>query len=146
VLVPNLRHVVTNAAALATLLKSIVESERQTRLAIARSALGAAAFEAAWAAGRALALGRAVEAALSLQIAESGRAEAGPAPGPLTEREEEVARLVARRLGNREIAEELVISHRTGERHVENIRGKLGVHARAEIVSWMTRREALLAG
>jgi non-specific serine/threonine protein kinase len=56
--------------------------------------------------------------------------------GILTAREREVAALVARGLGNREIAAALAISARTAERHVENIRAKLGVNSRVQIAVW----------
>src|SRR5205823_1488952 len=52
-------------------------------------------------------------------------AAAAPAKGPLTGREAEVARLVARGWTNREIAQELVISERTAENHVEHVLNKL---------------------
>ena len=53
-----------------------------------------------------------------------------PRQDVLTPREREVLQLVARRYTNREIAEELVLSVRTVERHVENIYAKLGVSSR----------------
>lgn len=56
----------------------------------------------------------------------------------LTRREREVAELVARGLTNREIATRLFISERTAESHVEQIRGKLGFHTRAQIAAWVT--------
>ena len=59
-----------------------------------------------------------------------------PAPpsgrGPLTARELEVLQLVVRGLSNREIAEELVLSPRTIERHLENLYRKTGTRNRAE--------------
>src|ERR1700674_1820476 len=55
----------------------------------------------------------------------------------LTRREREVAILVAQGLTNREIATRLFISERTAESHVEQIRGKLGFHSRAQIASWL---------
>jgi DNA-binding NarL/FixJ family response regulator len=48
------------------------------------------------------------------------------------EGEMEVLRLVAAGRGNREIAAELFISHRTASVHVSNILGKLGVSSRGE--------------
>jgi DNA-binding CsgD family transcriptional regulator/sugar lactone lactonase YvrE len=56
----------------------------------------------------------------------------------LTRREREVALLVAQGLTNREIATRLFISERTAESHVEQIRGKLGFHSRAQIAAWVT--------
>lgn len=61
------------------------------------------------------------------------------APAVLTRREREVAELVAQGLTNREIAAKLFISERTAESHVEQIRGKLGFHSRAQIASWVSR-------
>jgi DNA-binding CsgD family transcriptional regulator/sugar lactone lactonase YvrE len=55
----------------------------------------------------------------------------------LTRREREVAELVAQGLTNREIATRLFISERTAESHVEQIRGKLGFHSRAQIAAWV---------
>ncbi len=49
----------------------------------------------------------------------------------LSEREQEVLRLVAEGLGDAEIAERLVLSPHTVHRHVANIRRKLGLHSRA---------------
>ena len=47
-------------------------------------------------------------------------------PGGLSEREVEVARLVAAGFSNPEIAEQLVISRRTAEHHVQHIYAKVG--------------------
>ena len=52
-------------------------------------------------------------------------------PGGLSEREVEVARLVAVGCSNPDIAERLVISRRTAEHHVQNIYAKVGVSSRA---------------
>jgi len=60
-------------------------------------------------------------------------------PGPrLTERELEVAKLVAEGMTNQAIARRLSIAPRTAETHVENIRRKLEVHSRAQIAAWVT--------
>jgi DNA-binding NarL/FixJ family response regulator len=59
--------------------------------------------------------------------------------GPLTPREEEVAKLVAEAYTTEEIAQALVISPRTVERHRENILGKLGMRDRVELTRWAIR-------
>jgi DNA-binding CsgD family transcriptional regulator len=56
--------------------------------------------------------------------------------GGLTEREREVATLIAQGKTSREIAQQLVISERTAEGHVNHILGKLGFSSRAQIASW----------
>jgi LuxR family maltose regulon positive regulatory protein len=53
-------------------------------------------------------------------------------PEPLTHREQEVLKLIAAGLTNREIAEELVISPETVKKHTGNIYGKLGASNRTE--------------
>jgi DNA-binding CsgD family transcriptional regulator/predicted negative regulator of RcsB-dependent stress response len=56
--------------------------------------------------------------------------------GGLTEREREVAALVALGKSNSEIAQELVVSNRTASTHVSNILNKLGFSSRAQIAAW----------
>jgi DNA-binding CsgD family transcriptional regulator len=53
----------------------------------------------------------------------------------LTRREAQIARLLARRATNREIAEHLDVSPHTVRHHVENIFAKLGIHSRRSIAS-----------
>lgn len=68
-----------------------------------------------------------------LDAAGAARRERRPParPAGLTERQVEVLRLVAEGLSNPAIAERLVISRRTAERHVQDVYGKLGVSSRA---------------
>ena len=54
----------------------------------------------------------------------------------LTERETEVLRLVAKGLSYKQIAERLVLSHRTVQNHVQNTLGKLQLHNRVELVRY----------
>jgi DNA-binding CsgD family transcriptional regulator len=55
--------------------------------------------------------------------------------GGLTEREQEIAGLVAAGASNREIAARLFLSRKTVERHVSNILAKCGVRNRAELAA-----------
>ncbi|MBJ8343792.1 AAA family ATPase [Antrihabitans sp. YC2-6] len=64
---------------------------------------------------------------------------AGKAVRVLSERESEVAELIAEALSNREIAKRLVLSERTVETHVRSILGKLGFANRTEIAAWALR-------
>jgi HD-GYP domain-containing protein (c-di-GMP phosphodiesterase class II) len=52
-------------------------------------------------------------------------------PAGLSDREVEVLRLAARGLSNREIAENLVISRRTAEHHLQHVYAKIGTSTRA---------------
>jgi DNA-binding NarL/FixJ family response regulator len=66
--------------------------------------------------------------------------ECDPAVPRLTERETEVLRLVAKGLTYRQIAERLVLSHRTVQNHVQNTLGKLQLHNRVELVRYAIAR------
>ena len=72
-------------------------------------------------------------AAAVLEVAGAGRPRRRDnlRPAGLSEREVEVARLVAAGCSNPEIAERLVISRRTAEHHVQHIYAKVGVSSRA---------------
>ncbi len=63
------------------------------------------------------------------------RAESSSVPS-LTDRETEVLRLVAKGLTYKQIAERLVISHRTVQNHVQNTLNKLQLHNRVELVRY----------
>ncbi|WP_033345505.1 response regulator [Catenuloplanes japonicus] len=54
----------------------------------------------------------------------------------LTDRETEVLRLVAKGLSYKQIAERLVLSHRTVQNHVQNTLGKLQLHNRVELTRY----------
>lgn len=62
-----------------------------------------------------------------------------PAEDPLTPREMDVLKLVAKGLGNQEISEELVISVQTVRTHVSNILGKLHVANRTQAALFALR-------
>jgi predicted ATPase/DNA-binding NarL/FixJ family response regulator len=62
--------------------------------------------------------------------------------GGLSAREREVAMRIHRGMSNRDIADELVLSVRTVDTHVQRILGKLGFASRAQIAAWY---EATLA-
>ncbi len=63
------------------------------------------------------------------------RSAAGAAGTPMTEREREVARLIAAGATNPEIAQQLFLSRKTIERHVSNVLGKVGARNRTELAS-----------
>jgi DNA-binding NarL/FixJ family response regulator len=75
-----------------------------------------------------------------LVLGEFQRMSDEPTPGrdaqTLTERETEVLKMVAKGLSYRQIAERLVLSHRTVQNHVQNTLGKLQMHNRVELTRY----------
>ena len=104
-------------------------------VATAREQLGPQESEAAWEEGARMNAGDAV------------RYASGAAPpakridtGPLTDRETQVASLIANGLTNAEISKQLRMASRTADAHVEHIRNKLGLRTRAQIAVWAHER------
>ncbi len=82
-----------------------------------------------------------MQPSLERALSHRGTLEALPAkvpayPAGLSEREVEVLRLVAQGKTNREIADELVLSQRTVQRHIANIYAKIDVRNRAEATTF----------
>jgi DNA-binding NarL/FixJ family response regulator len=115
-----------------------------------QQALGDGAFAVALASGRRMSHEQAAAEALAIGLPSSetpvlaptpagGAAVVRPdgaVPGGLSSREVEVLRLVAAGCPSQEIADRLVISIHTVERHVTHIYQKLGVRGRAEAVAF----------
>ena len=89
----------------------------------------------------------ALERAMRLRERAGSRPEAGGAtngtvaPNGLTAREVEVLGLIAAGRTNQEIADALVLSLRTVERHTVNIYAKIGARGRAEAVAYALRHD-----
>ncbi|MGZ4217841.1 MAG: ATP-binding protein [Solirubrobacteraceae bacterium] len=64
------------------------------------------------------------------------------APGGLSEREFEIARLVADGLANKTIAARLQLSVRTVEVHVRHVLAKLGLENRTQLANWTHKQQA----
>jgi predicted ATPase/DNA-binding CsgD family transcriptional regulator len=112
-------------------------------LAMARQALGEAAYAAAWAEGRSLTLPEAIAEALAVEVTPSAAppareraAEGNGAVAGLTAAEGQVLRLLAGGRTTREIAAELVVAVSTVDRHLTHIYQKLGVRNRAEATAF----------
>jgi predicted ATPase/DNA-binding CsgD family transcriptional regulator/Tfp pilus assembly protein PilF len=114
---------------------------REPYLATTRSRLDEAAWQAAWAEGRAMSMEQAIEYALSGEKPSTTtpfssapeQPSAAPArehPAGLTPREVEVLGLVATGLTNAQVAGRLFLSPRTVQRHLNSIYHKLGVSSR----------------
>lgn len=98
-----------------------------------RKELGEAHFASLWETGRAMPLGELVEQ----EVARAAVASSNPVsrtqaklPNELTARECEVLQLLYAGRSNREIGDELFISERTAQSHVQHILDKLGVNTR----------------
>ena len=107
-----------------------------------RAALGAVAFAAHWAAGRALPLEQASAEALEAEGPDPAATGETPAAGhtlaPLTRREHEIALLLAAGHTDRQIAAHLALSARTVSTHVSHILAKRGLASRAQVAAWAT--------
>jgi predicted ATPase/DNA-binding CsgD family transcriptional regulator len=88
-----------------------------------------------------------VEAMIAFALNDSGDpADEGSTkirlPSQLTAREREIASLVAAGLSNRQIAEQLFISRRTVDAHLEHIFGKLGITSRVMLTIQLREHSA----
>jgi non-specific serine/threonine protein kinase len=120
-----------------------------------RTAMGAAAFEAEYTAGRALDLAGVAQEALQrmgarraaqqaaqqavASVSEPRAAGSGEAATVLTPRELDVLKLVAQGLSNADIAQRLLLSEHTVHRHLANILRKLHLSSRAAAAAWGVR-------
>ena len=109
-----------------------------------RAAMGDAAFDAEYAAGRALdpaqvlaTLGR--KGAAAAPVSEPDADMPGEVGSVLTPRELDVLRLVAQGMSNPDIARRLVLSEHTVHRHLANILRKLGLSSRSAAAAWGVR-------
>jgi DNA-binding NarL/FixJ family response regulator len=79
-----------------------------------------------------------------LVLGEFQRISDAPSPDPddprLTDRETEVLKMVAKGMSYRQIADRLVLSHRTVQNHVQNTLGKLQMHNRVELTRYAIER------
>ncbi|MBX7235360.1 MAG: LuxR C-terminal-related transcriptional regulator [Caldilineales bacterium] len=112
-------------------------SEQDYYRMVARSRLGDAEFAAEEAAGRAMSLEQAIDYARRLPLEPKPTSAVRSKADGLTPREREVISLIAQGKSNDEIADTLVLSKRTVEKHISNIFSKLGFTQRAQIVRWV---------
>jgi DNA-binding NarL/FixJ family response regulator len=120
-----------------------VSSSNQADYERGRAALHAALeadrLAAAWTVGGTLSLEAALQEALVLAALPEPRSDrrqvSARQPGALSEREREVARLVAQGLRNREIADALVITEKTAANHVQRVLDKLGLKSRSQVAA-----------
>jgi predicted ATPase/DNA-binding CsgD family transcriptional regulator len=102
----------------------------------ARASLSETEFLIEQAAGRFMSLDQAVAYAQGVLVIRAQPPSAGRTAAELTSREREIAVHIAHGKSNGEIADELVMSKLTVEKHIAHILAKLGFTRRAEIVRW----------
>jgi len=112
-------------------------------VAAARAGCSPSEFKTAWSHGYALGTQGIVAEVLAAGSDRPRISESPRGTGPLSQREAQVAALVARGHSNREIATALIISEATVERHIANIFRKLEVRSRAQVAAWVTRQGLL---
>jgi len=118
-------------------------SLHRSRVVAARARLGERAFSAAWAEGKAMTVGQAVEYALDHPPKPDAAAQGKAYPAGLSDREVEVLRLVAAGMTNAAAAERLFLSPRTVNWHLGSIYRKLGFHSRAEATRFAVEHDLL---
>jgi two-component system response regulator NreC len=83
---------------------------------------------------------------LMKEMVDQPASASAPAVEELTPREREVLTYIAEGYTNREIAEALVISVKTVDRHRENIMQKLNLHSRVELVKYAIEKGLITVG
>jgi DNA-binding NarL/FixJ family response regulator len=132
-------------------LSAAAHAEAERQQAALRTQLDADALAAAWARGRGMTLGEALADAqaglaalapaappLAGSSASAGAVPAG-FPAGLTAREVDVLRLIAAGRSNQQIADTLVLSIKTVQRHAANIYAKIGAHSRVDAAAYALR-------
>jgi serine/threonine-protein kinase PknK len=100
--------------------------------------LGERPFQAAHRQGRQMTLDESIAFALEESAQSRGSADAARP----TKREREIAELVALGRSNQEVADELVLSRRTVEAHVQHLMAKLGFNSRSQVAAWVAHQNA----
>jgi non-specific serine/threonine protein kinase len=130
----------------------IAEMRTAEAIAALQARLGRERWEVARRKGRSLSFSQ-VSDLILLILSEVGASSAGaeessaerPQHSLLSKREEEVLRLVAEGLTNKEIAQQLIVTENTVKTHVTSLFNKLGVDSRAQAVA-VAASEGLLDG
>lgn len=110
-------------------------SLRDKALSATHEQMSDASFEVAWRRGRTMSTGELYAFVFGSDTVQVAPDREGDPRDDLSPREREVADLVVDGLTNRQIAEQLVLSVRTVEGHVEHVLRKTGVGRRSELAS-----------
>jgi DNA-binding CsgD family transcriptional regulator len=117
------------------LARALAEADRTGALALLERTAGTAEASGA---RTVLAAAEALRRRLGVRVWRRGR---GGGAAALSEREREIAALVASGASNPEIADALFLSRKTVERHVSNALAKLGARNRTELAALLARSD-----
>lgn len=115
----------------------IYDADYETSVAALRGKLTTAEFDTAWAEGAALSV---EEAIVYPQRGRGERKRPSIGWGSLTPMELNVVQLISEGLGNKDIAERLLVSPRTVQTHLTHIYTKLGVGSRLQLAQKAAHR------
>jgi len=136
-------------------LESTQQADYKRVVDAVQSKLGEEAFTIAWLRGRsmtpeqAIAVQESLITQLSLEVKQPQASTTSPTkhrasfPAGLTARELDVLRLVAQGLTDAQIADQLVISHRTASTHLSSIYNKLGINSRVAAVRFALENQLI---
>jgi DNA-binding CsgD family transcriptional regulator len=120
---------------------AIMEGLHQQTVKAAQDALGEARYDALFRDGA----GRPLDLVVSLAVTDASELPGTPGRqrpvGLLTGRERQIAALVGEGMSNRDIAQQLDISKRTVDAHLEHIFGKLGISSRVQLATQFSPAE-----
>ena len=125
-------------------LPAFLRGEYEKGVGALQARLGSAVFEDCVLAGRAMPVETILADARNHAESDTSprldRAAGQVTYAPLSAREWEIARHVARGARNRESAEALVLTERTVGSHLERIFGRLEIRNRAQLAAWVAER------
>ncbi|HEX3192527.1 MAG TPA: LuxR C-terminal-related transcriptional regulator [Streptosporangiaceae bacterium] len=117
---------------------AIMEEFHQQTVKAAQDALGEDCYAALFRDGA----GRPLDLVVTLAVTDADELPATPGrqrpAGLLTGRERQIAALVGEGMSNRDIAQQLGISKRTVDAHLEHIFGKLGISSRVQLATGLS--------
>lgn len=119
-------------------LPPVLQEQHDRHIAAARRALGGAKADRLQYKGTLLTMPQAVELAITGGDGAPRRTHDTIGEEKLSEREIEVAKLIAQGHSNKAIAAALVIATRTAEGHVQKILAKRGFTSRSQIAAWIS--------